>query len=258
MTEETSPSPENPCIYRNLGQINRIPVTLGHSKPQAQARLDAVRRRIAEAAKSAGREAEDVVLLAVSKAQPGSAIKALYKAGQTRFGENYLAEAVSKMEALELPDIEWHFIGPVQSNKTRQIAAHFDWVHSVDREKIARRLSEQRVPAAGPLNVCLQVNISGESTKSGVAPEDLAGLAEIVAQLPRLRLRGLMTIPAPSDDPDALDWAFARVTQLRDELVRTGFELDTLSMGMSADLEAAIAAGSTIVRVGTALFGPRS
>lgn len=216
-----------------------------------------VRRRIAGAVESARRKPDCVALLAVSKAQPASAIKALHAAGQTRFGENYLAEAVNKIEALELPNIEWHFIGPVQSNKTRQIATHFDWVHSVDREKIARRLSEQRDAAAAPLNVCLQVNISGESTKSGVAPEDLAGLAETVLQLPGLRFRGLMAVPAPSDDLDALGREFARVTKLRDELVRKGFELDTLSMGMSADLEAAIAAGSTMVRVGTALFGPR-
>lgn len=206
---------------------------------------------------AARRKPGGVVLLAASKAQPAEAIATLYRAGQSRFGESYVSEALAKMDALQVPDIEWHFIGPVQSNKTRQIAAHFDWVHSVDREKIAGRLSEQRDPAAAPLNVCLQVNISGESTKSGVAPEDLPALASAVARLPGLKLRGLMAIPAPGNDFDAQRETFARVARLSGDLVQAGFELDTLSMGMSADLEAAIAAESTMVRVGTALFGPR-
>jgi len=234
---------------------------LGHThtqaQAQAQARLDAVLARLNAAAASAGRDPANIALLAVSKAQPAEAVAAVYATGQRRFGENYVADAIEKMSALQIPDIEWHFIGPVQSNKTRQIAAHFDWVHSVDREKIARRLNEQRDAAQGPLNICLQVNISGESTKSGVDPEDLPALAQLVSGLEKLKLRGLMAIPAPGADSDAQSEAFARVARLREELVQAGFELDTLSMGMSADLEAAIAAGSTMVRVGTALFGPR-
>jgi pyridoxal phosphate enzyme (YggS family) len=207
---------------------------------------------------AARRKPGDVALLAASKAQPADAIRALHAAGQSRFGENYVSEALAKMNALQLPDIEWHFIGPVQSNKTRQIATHFDWVHSVDREKIARRLSEQRDADREPLNVCLQINVSGEPTKSGVTLEDAPALARTIAGLAGLKLRGLMAIPAPTNDTELAQREFEKVTRLYDELLESGFQLDTLSMGMSADLEAAIAAGSTMVRVGTALFGPRA
>jgi pyridoxal phosphate enzyme (YggS family) len=213
-----------------------------------------VRERIREAAQALQRDPAAVGLLAVSKTKPAQAIREAHAAGQIDFGENYLQEALSKQaELTDLPLI-WHFIGPIQSNKTRQIAEHFDWVHSVDRLKIAQRLSEQRPEHLPPLNICLQVNVSGEASKSGCTPEELPALAQAVTQLPRLRLRGLMTIPEPSDDPQAQREPLARLRRLRDALPGN---LDTLSMGMSQDLEAAVAEGATWVRIGTALFGAR-
>lgn len=197
-------------------------------------------------------------LLAVSKTHPASAIRALFALGQRAFGESYWQEAESKWAQLADLPIEWHFIGPLQSNKTRPIATHFHWVHGVDREKIARRLSEQRPPTLPPLNVCLQVNLDGEASKSGVAPEQVLPLARAIQDLPRLRLRGLMCIPAPRDDPAEQRAAFQRMAGLLHHLQAAGIDgLDTLSMGMSDDLDAAVAEGSTLVRVGTAIFGER-
>ena len=216
--------------------------------------LSAISARIASAAQAAGREPASVQLLAVSKTKPASAIREIHAAGVYDFGENYLQEALTKQQALgDLPLI-WHFIGPIQSNKTKAIAEHFDWVHSVDRLKIAQRLSEQRPAGLAPLNICLQVNVSGEASKSGCAPADLPALAKAVAALPNLRLRGLMAIPEPTDDRAEQEAAFATLHQLQESL---GLGLDTLSMGMSHDLEAAIAQGATWVRIGTALFGAR-
>lgn len=200
-------------------------------------------------------------MLAVSKTFGADAVLEALAAGQRAFGENYLQEALDKQVAVAAarPDaaVEWHFIGPIQSNKTRPLATHFDWVHTVERLKIAQRLSEQRPPTLPPLNVCLQVNISGEATKSGVAPADLVALAQQVALLPQLKLRGLMAIPEPETDVSKQRQAFAAVRALFDQLNADGFGLDTLSMGMSADLGAAIAEGATIVRVGSAIFGAR-
>ncbi|PZQ36493.1 MAG: YggS family pyridoxal phosphate-dependent enzyme, partial [Ectopseudomonas oleovorans] len=196
----------------------------------------------------------DIGLLAVSKTKPAEAIREAHAAGLRDFGENYLQEALEKQTQLADLPLIWHFIGPIQSNKTRPIAEHFDWVHSVDRLKIAQRLSEQRPAHLPALNICLQVNISGEDSKSGCSPEELTALARAVVALPNLRLRGLMAIPEPTDDVAAQHAAFARLRQLRDELA---LNLDTLSMGMSHDLEAAIAEGATWVRIGTALFGAR-
>lgn len=216
--------------------------------------LSAISARIASAAQAAGRDPASVQLLAVSKTKPASAIREIHAAGVCDFGENYLQEALTKQQALgDLPLI-WHFIGPIQSNKTKAIAEHFDWVHSVDRLKIAQRLSEQRPAGLPPLNICLQVNVSGEDSKSGCTPADLPALAKAVAALPNLRLRGLMAIPEPTDDRAAQEAAFAILRQLQEGL---GLGLDTLSMGMSHDLEAAIAQGATWVRIGTALFGAR-
>ncbi|AHC84968.1 MULTISPECIES: YggS family pyridoxal phosphate-dependent enzyme [Pseudomonas] len=216
--------------------------------------LSAISARIASAAQAAGRDPASVQLLAVSKTKPASAIREIHAAGVYDFGENYLQEALTKQQALgDLPLI-WHFIGPIQSNKTKAIAEHFDWVHSVDRLKIAQRLSEQRPAGLPPLNICLQVNVSGEDSKSGCTPADLPALAKAVAALPNLRLRGLMAIPEPTDDRAAQEAAFATLRQLQEGL---GLGLDTLSMGMSHDLEAAIAQGATWVRIGTALFGAR-
>jgi pyridoxal phosphate enzyme (YggS family) len=213
--------------------------------------------RIRIAAEINRRDATSVTLLAVSKTQPGSAIRSAAAAGITNLGENYLQEALEKMKALSDLPLCWHFIGPIQSNKTRSIAEHFDWVHSVDRLKIARRLSEQRPAEMPPLQICLQVNISGESTKSGVLPAELAQLTAAVNELPALRLRGLMTIPAVSSDTVVQRQAFARLRLCLEDLQATMPGLDTLSMGMSADLESAIAEGATIVRIGTGVFGPR-
>lgn len=220
-------------------------------------RLQRVRDRIAAAAQACGRAPADVRLLAVSKAFPLDDVRAALAAGQYCFGESYLREAVAKIVALTTPAPHWHFIGPLQSNKTRAVAEHFAWVHSVDRLRIAQRLNEQRPAELPPLAVCVQVNISGERSKSGVTPDALAELAAAVTALPRLRLRGLMTIPAPTDDTTAQRAAFRRLRLLQEELNRGGFGLDTLSMGMSDDLEAAIDEGATIVRIGSAIFGTR-
>lgn len=220
--------------------------------------LQDVRARIATACQLAGRGVQDVTLLAVSKTFGPSAVRAAYDAGQRAFGENYVQEGVDKIAALSgLPGIQWHCIGPLQSNKTRPVAERFDWVHTVDRIRIAERLSAQRPPGLPPLNVCIQVNIDGGPAKSGVAPADALALARAVAALPHLALRGLMTIPEPAADFAAAQAVHARARALLDALNATGLRLDTLSMGMSADMEAAIAAGSTLVRVGSAIFGPR-
>ena len=197
-------------------------------------------------------------LLAVSKTFPAAAVREAYLAGQTAFGENYLQEALDKMDALRDLPLEWHFIGPIQSNKTRAIAENFAWVHSVDRLKIAERLSAQRPPHLPPLNVCLQVNVSGEESKSGVAPEEVMELAQAVAPLPNLKLRGLMTIPSPATgEMEQQRMPFAEMRVLLDQLNLQGMALDTLSMGMSHDFPAAIMEGATIVRIGTAIFGSR-
>ncbi|SMF96263.1 hypothetical protein SAMN02949497_3655 [Methylomagnum ishizawai] len=218
-------------------------------------RLEALKARIRRAERAAGREEGSVRLIAVSKTQPPEALVAAYGLGQREFGENYLQEAEAKQDRLAHFDIGWHFIGPLQSNKTRPIAARFAWVHGVDRIKIAQRLSEQRPAGMPPLNICLQVNVSGEASKSGVSPEELPELAAAVAALPRLRLRGLMAIPAPTDAVEAQRAAFRAVRRAFEGLSRYG--LDTLSMGMSEDLEAAVLEGATLVRIGTALFGAR-
>lgn len=219
--------------------------------------LQAVRERIAHTAAQCGREPKSIALLAVSKTFGPDAIRAANAAGQRAFGESYTQEALAKIAALPDLDLEWHFIGPLQSNKTKPIAEHFVWVHGVDRAKIAQRLSEQRPPDLPPLNICLQVNVSGEASKSGVAPAELAALARAVAALPRIKLRGLMAIPAPTEDVTQQRAAFHAVRELFEQLNAQGFALDTLSMGMSSDLEAAIQEGATIVRVGSAIFGER-
>ena len=257
------------------------------------ANLQAVRARIARAAEAAGRRAGDIVLVAVSKTFPVQRIAEAHAAGQSAFGENHAQEAVEKITQLAalplewrvaqarqengltrsdaiipsagvaspegplLLPLEWHFIGPIQSNKTSMIAAHFQWVHSVEREKIAVRLNEARPEGLPPLNVCIQVNVSGEHSKSGVAPGGEVKLAEAIARLPRLRLRGLMAIPEPTPDVELQRRRFALLRELKDQLAGRGYALDTLSMGMSDDLEAAIMEGATLVRVGTAIFGAR-
>jgi pyridoxal phosphate enzyme (YggS family) len=219
--------------------------------------LQAVDAHIVAAANAAGRRRDEVQLLAVSKTFGAQAVREAVAAGQRAFGENYLQEALDKIAAVG-GALEWHFIGPIQSNKTRPIANHFNWVHTVERLKIAQRLSEQRDPALGPLNICLQVNISGEASKSGVAPGELAALARAVATLPNLFLRGLMAIPEPVEGFEQQRIALRALRTLYDGLRAQGFALDTLSMGMSADLDAAVAEGATIVRVGTAIFGSRT
>jgi pyridoxal phosphate enzyme (YggS family) len=221
--------------------------------------IQQVSDRIAAACTVAQRAVQSVTLLAVSKTQPASAVRDAFAAGQRAFGENYVQEALDKIAALAdlRSQIEWHLIGPLQSNKTRAVAESFDWVHSVERLKTAQRLSEQRPAQLPPLNVCLQVNISGEASKSGVAPADVSALAHAVAVLPRLRLRGLMAIPEPAGDFEAQRAPHRALRELQQRLVRDGLPLDTLSMGMSADLEAAVAEGATLVRVGTAIFGAR-
>lgn len=225
------------------------------------ANLQAVQHSIALAAQNVSRNPHEINLLAVSKTFGPQAVIEAAQAGQTAFGENYLQEALEKMQALRAAaphlKLEWHYIGPIQSNKTRAIAEHFDWVHSVDREKIAQRLSEQRPAHLPPLNICLQVNISGEASKSGVAPADVLRLAQAVRALPNLRLRGLMAIPEPAATFAQQRMPFSRLRELWERLCEHGLETDTLSMGMSADMEAAIAEGATIVRIGTAIFGQR-
>ncbi|WP_157267501.1 YggS family pyridoxal phosphate-dependent enzyme [Azohydromonas aeria] len=222
--------------------------------------LEHTRARIASACAAARRDPQAVTLLAVSKTFGADAVREAHAAGQRAFGENYVQEALDKIAALaELrAQLEWHLIGPLQSNKTRVVAEAFDWVHSVDRLKIAERLSAQRPPQLAPLQVCLQVNVSGEASKSGVAPGEVAALARAVARLPGLRLRGLMSIPEPAEGFEAQRAPHRRLRALLDELNAEGLALDTLSMGMSADLEAAVAEGATLVRIGTAIFGGRS
>ena len=240
---------------------------------QVTARLASIRSRVAAAEMTYGRTPGSASLLAVSKTQPPEAVESAYRAGQIAFGENHLQDAMSKIAAFDGEPLEWHFIGPVQSNKTRQIAQHFSWVHSVDRIRIAKRLSEHRADQPSPLNVCIQVNVSAEPSKSGVTPDLLLPLVEEITTLPNLVLRGLMAIPAPiaaplangtstlepagSDVVDAQRRALRPLAELFKALVRGGLELDTLSMGMTEDLEAAVAEGSTILRIGTAIFGPR-
>lgn len=219
--------------------------------------LQAVHARIAAACHAAGRDPASVQLLAVSKTFGPEAVRAAYTAGQRAFGENYIQEAVDKMAALADLPLQWHCIGPIQSNKTRLVAEHFAWAQTVDRLKIAQRLNEQRPAALPPLQVCIQVNVDGGASKSGVAPEEAPALARAVAALPRLQLRGLMCIPDPQPDFLAMTAVFLRAKALYDQLRAQGLALDTLSMGMSGDLEAAIQAGSTMVRVGTAIFGGR-
>ncbi len=223
--------------------------------------LQVVRNNICVAAKDAERNPDDVSLLAVSKTWDAQAVLEAVRAGQRAFGESYDQEAISKIKAVQAaePDLklEWHFIGPVQSNKTRSIAEHFDWVHSVDRERIAKRLSDQRPSQRPPLNVCIQVNISGEVSKSGVPMEEALTLAQTITSLPHLRLRGLMAIPEPEADPGKQRAAFAKLKALFDAMRQKGIEMDVLSMGMTDDMAAAIAEGATIVRVGTAIFGQR-
>ncbi|MFZ5523570.1 MAG: YggS family pyridoxal phosphate-dependent enzyme [Pseudomonadota bacterium] len=219
--------------------------------------LQAVRYAISAAAGEAGRRSEEVCLLAVSKTFPPAAVREAYLAGQTRFAESYVQEALDKIAVLHGLAIEWHYIGPIQSNKTRAIAENFSWVHSVDRFKIAERLSGQRPVHLPPLQVCLQVNISQETSKSGVAPDEADELARAIAKLPNLTLRGLMAVPAPGGDFTAQRVPFSRLRKLRDQLNRQGMQLDTLSMGMSDDFAAAIAEGATMVRIGTAIFGDR-
>jgi len=235
-------------------------LSLPTSAPNLQANLRTLHERITKAARAAGRDSSSVRLLAVSKAFPATVIAEAARAGQRAFGENYVQEALAKMD--ELVDsadqpLEWHFIGPIQSNKTRAIAQAFDWVQSVDRLKIAERLAEQRPADLPLLNVLLQVNVSGEASKAGVAPDQLSQLAAAVAHLPRLRLRGLMAIPAPETDVERQRLAFARTNKLFRQLRAEGLKVDVLSMGMSDDLEAAIAEGATMVRIGTAIFGAR-
>ena len=220
-------------------------------------RLQAVKSRIAAACAAVGRDPRDIVLVAVGKHFPADRIRAAHAAGQRDFGENQVQEAIAKMASLADLALVWHFIGPVQSNKTRPVAERFDWVHSVDRLKIAERLSEQRPATLAPLQVCVQVNVSGETSKSGVPPLEAPALAHAVARLPRLALRGLMTIPEPTTDMALARRRFETLRDLQAQLVRGGLPVDTLSMGMSDDLEAAVAAGATMVRVGTAIFGPR-
>ncbi|QDH68129.1 MULTISPECIES: YggS family pyridoxal phosphate-dependent enzyme [Pseudomonas fluorescens group] len=213
-----------------------------------------VSQRIRAAADAVQRDANSIHLLAVSKTKPAQALREAYAAGMRDFGENYLQEALGKQTELTDLPLSWHFIGPIQSNKTRAIAENFAWVHSVDRLKIAQRLSEQRPADLPPLNICIQVNVSGEASKSGCTPADLPALANAISALPRLKLRGLMAIPEPTDDRAEQDAAFSSVRVLQNSL---NLPLDTLSMGMSHDLESAIAQGATWVRIGTALFGAR-
>jgi hypothetical protein len=222
--------------------------------------IQQVRARIEAACAAAGRPVQSVTLLAVSKRFGADAVRAARAAGQRAFGENYVQEALDKMEALgrERAETEWHLVGPLQSNKTRAVAERFDWVHTVDRLKVAERLSAQRPAFLPPLQLCLQVNVSGEDTKSGVAPPDVPALARAVAALPRLRLRGLMSIPEPADGLERQRRPHAALRALLESLRREGLQLDTLSMGMSDDLEAAILEGATLVRVGSAIFGARA
>ena len=224
-------------------------------------RLLAIKDQIASLTRQAGRAPDDVQLLAVSKTKPIEAMYAAYQAGQRQFGESYVQEAIPKIQLLQTnadyADIEWHFIGPLQSNKTKPVAEHFDWVHSVDREKIAQRLNEQRPAHLPALNVCLQINISGEQTKSGINADEVFGLAGIISQFPRLKLRGLMTIAENTDDMNVVRDNFLHMQQLFNQLKSQYPSVDTLSMGMTDDMPLAINCGSTMVRIGTAIFGSR-
>ncbi len=220
--------------------------------------LKKVLQRIKEAAKQTNRSTDSIRLIAVSKTKPAADIEQVYQAGQYEFGENYLQEAIDKITSLQhLPNIKWHFIGAIQSNKTRSIAEHFDWVHSIERLKIARRLSEQRPDDLAPLNICLQVNISNEENKAGISLSEVPALAKEVSQLNKLKLRGLMAIPLKTNEPSEQHHYFKQLKDCLDELNQQGMQLDTLSMGMSNDMEAAIAEGATMIRVGTAIFGER-
>ncbi len=228
------------------------------SQQQIHVNIAKLLQRVRLSAEKSQRQGSDILLLAVSKTRPASDIRAAWDSGLRDFGESYLQEALEKIGELSELDLTWHFIGPIQSNKTRPIAEHFHWVHSIDRAKIARRLSEQRPPQLPPLQVCIQVNISAEQSKSGVSPGELPELAEAICTLPGLNLRGLMAIPAAGGDEVQQRQAFARLRELKNTLRDLVPGMDTLSMGMSADLEAAIAEGATIVRVGTDIFGPRN
>ena len=219
--------------------------------------LQTVKDRIVRVAQSIGRQSDEITLLAASKTNPADALREAWVAGQTIFGENYLQEALAKMPALVDLPIEWHFIGPIQSNKTRRIAENFAWVHSVDRAKVADRLSKDRPESLPPLQICLQVNVSGEDSKSGVEPEELAALAAHVVNLPHLKLRGLMAVPELTTATALQRSQFHLLRELFEQLKQDGYELDTLSMGMSEDMDIALAEGATMVRVGTAIFGPR-
>ncbi len=220
--------------------------------------LQAVQARISNAAAAVGRSPESVRLLAVSKTWPLACVLDAAEAGQRTFGENYVQEGIDKIAAVSGRNLEWHFIGPLQSNKTKPVAEHFDWVHSIDRLKIAERLSAQRPAYLAPLQVCVQINVSGEASKSGCAPDEALALCRAVAALPGLQLRGLMAIPEPTDDLQAQRIPFRKLRELREQICAAGLPLDTLSMGMSHDLEAAVAEGATIVRIGTAIFGERN
>jgi hypothetical protein len=220
-------------------------------------RLAATQQRLAEAARVAGRDPATILLLAVSKTQPADVIQSAYDAGLRAFGENYIQEAVAKQPMLP-DDIEWHCIGPVQSNKSKLVAEHFDWCHTVDSLSLAERLNRQRPETLPPLNVCIQLHVGGEDNKSGIGADEVPAVAAAIAELPRLRLRGLMTIPPASDNPAEQRRWFAEARALYERLRAQHSMVDTLSMGMSADLEAAIAEGSTMIRVGSALFGPRA
>jgi len=219
--------------------------------------LQSLYNQILGAEQKYGRQAGSVTLLAVSKTRTTDEIHTAMESGQLQFGESYLQEALRKIQEIGEPRLCWHFIGPIQSNKTRGIAEYFSWVHSVDRDKIARRLNDQRPPSLPPLNICLELNISGESTKSGIDPEILPDMADHISSLPRLKLRGLMTMPAPIEDFKTQRDTFRRVRKYFEQLQAAGHDLDTLSMGTTNDMEAAIAEGATIVRLGTAVFGPR-
>jgi len=246
----TAPNEETPNNRWVIGCLREIMSPISDN-------LQAVLRRIDNATVAAGRVRDSVHLLAVSKTRPAEDVAEAYAAGQRAFGESQEQEAARKISALAHLPIEWHFIGPLQSNKTRPIAEHYAWVHSIERKKIARRLSEQRPASLEPLMVCVQVNISGEASKSGIDPQSALALAKTVSTLPRLKLRGLMAVPAPTEDLRIQREQFRRLKTIYDDIRSTGIELDTLSMGMSDDLEAAVAEGSTIVRVGTAIFGRR-
>ncbi len=225
--------------------------------PSLSTRIDSVRSRIADAARRFERNPDHIRLLAVSKTRPAADIRLAHAAGLRSFGENYLQDAVEKQRDLSDLDLEWHYIGQLQSNKTAAVAKSFQWVHGLSSLKHAQRLNDQRPDEMMPLDVCLQVNVSGEASKGGISPDGLPALAEAAANLPRLRLRGLMALPAPTTDFERQREGFARLRRCLESLNATGLRLDTLSMGMSGDLEAAIAEGATIVRIGTAIFGPR-